>query len=271
MKRFVINHLVVAALVVSAALMSSCGKDDNGDKIKLLETITSDWGDDGYGVTKFEYDDQNRIIKISGYWDGKLEPIKTLNYGDDWIKVTWLNYDEYGDRVIVFTKTGNNTITLSTNADGYIETLTIDNDGYLSKWVDVAFDDNRSQEVTFQYQNGNLTKMTNISLRDGKKGFEEVFEFKYDDKKSPFYHCKTPKWFMQFWFFFDDIFGIGFKNNIIELIGFGEEIGYSNFSFSIEYIYEYDSDGFPTKQTSIEYEDGEVVNTRINTFTYITR
>jgi len=262
----------VTADVTLFARWREVEKNGNGNGgIKLLETITWNWGDDEDSfVTKFEYDDQNRIIKISDYLE---DFIKTLTYGDDWIKVTWtwVTYDEYSE--VVLTKTGNNTITLSSNDDDYSETLTIDNDGYLSKWVSLAFEEGSysSQEVTFQYQNGNLIKMTNIYIWGGIKGREDVFEFKYDDKKSPFYHCKTPKWFMQFWFFFDDIFGIGFKNNIIEEIRFGGEIGFGNFSFSIEYIYEYDSDGFPTKQTVTHKRDGEEDYTRINTFTYITR
>jgi hypothetical protein len=47
--------------------------------------------------------------------------------------------------------------------------------------------------------NGNLVKWTwDKTWIDGEEMGEEnsIREFKYDNNKSPMYHCKTPKWFL---------------------------------------------------------------------------
>jgi len=54
-----------------------------GEKVKLLESTTNDGGE-----LKFEYDNQNRIVKIYEYSDGKISSTKTIIYSsDDFITV----------------------------------------------------------------------------------------------------------------------------------------------------------------------------------------
>ena len=76
MKRFVLSHLLVAVLSISAAFASGGNVDG---KIKLPETITSN----GYYV-KYEYDTQNRITKISSFLDDDTpRGTTTLEYSGD--------------------------------------------------------------------------------------------------------------------------------------------------------------------------------------------
>jgi hypothetical protein len=215
MKNKVLNYLIIAAIAVSAAF-TSCKKDDDknnndNDVVKLLETIV--WKA-GYW-DKYEYDGKNRISKRSVYGDGKLYTTGTFTYsGDDLVKIAWAypDHPNYDDEE-VFEKTGN-TIKID---DGGNETLTLNNDGYLTKYVyeDEGDDWSEEIEITFEYKDGNLTKSKWIYIEDGVKE-EEVEEYKYDDKKSPFLHCKTPKWYLIFGFVGDDGF-LGLKNNLTEI------------------------------------------------------
>ena len=64
------KRVVLVALIVSAAFMASCNKDDddkdNGNgKVKLLETVSCD----GTLELKYEYDEQDRIKKKIIYED----------------------------------------------------------------------------------------------------------------------------------------------------------------------------------------------------------
>jgi len=81
-------------------------------------------------------------------------------------------------------------------------------------------------------------------------------EYSYDDKKSPFSNSKTPKWLLPY-------IGISTnKNNILRQYTSGGEI-----SFSKTYEYQYDSDGFPTKEKEEVYVEGEE-QTRITHYKY---
>jgi len=209
------------------------------EKVKLVETITYE----NYGNSaKYEYDNQSRISKISWYGGTHLERSTTLTYNsNDLVKVAhWDGYDN-STRTEEYVKNGNK-ITMTRKyenpVDNDICTINLNSDGTIAK-----FEINGSDYfTTYQYKDGNLTKYS-----DYKAG---EFEYKYDNKKSPFFNCKTPKWYMFFYFDCDDVFaGV---NNMIERSWSGE--------WADEYTYVYDEDGFPTKLTekSTRY-DGEMV------------
>ena len=255
MKRFFVNQLVIAALVVAAAF-TSCGKDENGDKVKLLETIVRDDG----SYLKFEYDNQNRITKVSRYHDGEISWTETYTYNSagDLVKVA--SDDGWEGEYV----RNANTITLM--YDGHEEGSVIINDnGYPIKVVqvddgcdDLDEDDEYGCismiEFIFTFDsNNNVTKVTYVydGVDDGGT------EFKYDNTKSPFYHCKTPKWALIL--FFLEEYEIGFTNNVIEANAHGG---------LVKYEYKFNADGYPTERTATaKDEDGDEV-TWIETFTY---
>jgi len=221
-------------MLAVALLFSACGE------VKLLESITQDGQ-----TTKFEYDDKNRIIKISSYSsEGKLGEIHILNYsGNKLIEVKVEN--SYISPQ--FTITGNairqdylqvdGGYAMTTNSDGYISEKRREDAGGCSP-PNEPYDCND----TYQYQDGNMIKNTQVCKiltaecgdeKSEEKNIEQITEFKYDSKKSPFYYSKTPGWIIQF------LLSPTYtkKNNVIEEGGKG-------------YKYEYDSDGFPTKLTT---------------------
>ena len=77
-------------------------------------------------------------------------------------------------------------------------------------------------------------------IRSGSEKTENGYDYKYDNNKSPFYYCKTPKWY------FIVHIGLGGyvqgnQNNVTEISTGGGR--------KYEYKYEYASNGFPPKCT----------------------
>lgn len=218
--------LVVAAIAIAAAF-TSCQKDDN-DKVKLLETMT--YPDGGY--YKFEYDSQNRIRKWSQYYaNGNFSESMITYIGDELTKLTFppSNYS------YEFAKDGNKiTVEEKMKNTDYTRTIYLNSDGLLEKEVNEG--EGYYYVTNNLFDNGNLVKWEHIWI-DGDIERKSIREFKYDNNKSPFYHCKTPKWFLNWNFSVK-----GSPNNVTE----ENEI---SGSWIITNEYEYDSDGFPTKCT----------------------
>jgi hypothetical protein len=91
--------------------------------------------------------------------------------------------------------------------------------------------------------------------------FDYIKPYEYDDKKTPFYYCNTPNWFLHY--FFDS----GHNNYITSII----------FMDKAEYIYEYDDDGFPVSssghgylQQTITYQTAAAVNGTSQSARYFT-
>jgi hypothetical protein len=226
-------------------------KDDDKDNsdndvVKLLKTMDSA---NGYMKYEYEYDGQNRITKRSIHEDGEIYSTETFTYsGDDLVKIVHANpnYPDYKYET-VFEKTGN-AITFD---DG--GTLTLNNDGYPTRYLNECESGDCSDESIYEYKDGNLTKSTYSTFEYGSKFSEDVYEFnKYDDKKSPFLHCKTPKWAMIFFI------TTSLKNNATET-----KYKHNGEDITIKSQYEYDRDGYPTKQTGTA--NGI---TAISTYTY---
>jgi hypothetical protein len=208
---------------------------------KLLEKIINE-----NGTIKFEYDDQIRIIKKLYYNnDGEHFNTETFTYNSDGsIKIRETNYSISGNTIttdITIDDRNDRTTNITINKDGYIVKEESAGETEGDSWGEIK---------TYQYQNGNLYKYH----REATFSYDVdsfTVEYKYDNKKSPFYYCKSPKWFLQLLPEGD----LGFNNNIVK-------------QDEITYAYEYDSDEFPTKVTiKGRYTDGKV---DITTFTYLT-
>jgi len=121
--------------------------------VQLLETVADDQGN----VQRFEYDGQNRIVKINDM---------TITYGDNLITA--------GDRKFVI---NGNTVT-EENGE-YTAAYTIDKDGYIVS-------DGSGGE--YEYENYNL-----ISVRSE---YDNTV-YSYDRMRSPFCFNSTPKWLIR--------------------------------------------------------------------------
>ena len=130
-----------------------------------------------------------------------------------------------------------------------------------------------SYSVALTWQNGNLTKADweeeRVTLRYFDwETWEEIFErteeastgtitFTHDEKKTPFYHCNTPRWFFLWrdYTWYNEYHGWYNVNNIKTLTREDESIR------TYEYTYNYD--GFPVIRTW-----GEGTTTTTETYTY---
>jgi len=220
--------------VAEAAKIAEAIEKANGCAVsnaKLLERITDE---NGRLLRKFVYDKQNRIVKIvsKDYSTVEGEPVVwnadavTITYEtDDKITVETIITKQYardeGSRSTKnFLRNGNKIIAGTDTST--INNESVNNDGYESV-----------------YNDGNLMRETEPN------GVNDT-EYSYDDKKSPFSNSKTPKWLLPY-------IGVSTnKNNILRQETSGGEI-----SFSKTYEYQYDSDGFPTKEKEEVYVEGE--------------
>ena len=225
---------IVEAAMILYAKWSDGGGNSNG-VVKLPKYIISN-----NHYEKLEYDDQNRIKKISNNMN--MDYLFTYS-GDDLVRIGVKHNDHYVDfepQIFEFVKTGNKITFTSEGINGSID---LDNDGYPTKIEQLPL------VITFQIQKGNVMKTTKKYTWNGEEG-TEVRNFKYDNKKSPFYHCKTPQWYfcmdeLDFAFsIYSSLSSFGSHNNITERT-YPVSDGISVYDATIEYIYQFDSEGYP--------------------------
>ena len=268
--------------VAFCVIITGCNKEDenkNEGVVKLLETMSEG---DGYYTTMFEYDSQNRITKVLEYRDGKLSFTNTVNYNGDEFKITSSYVDDNRDnREQIFRKTGN-TITFVNEYedDDYSSsikwTITINNDGFITKVDDIISETDCwskcetttwTSEYTFTYQGNNVTKIISVDKyikNEEVIDYTTTIDYKYDNYKSPMYHCKTPKWLL-----FTLYDGFGLYNNVTEE-KYVRTV-YDPWNRTTTYKYEYDSDGYPIKRTETSSGSGSIESEYVTIFTYITK
>ena len=244
MKKITINFLIITALFTAA--FTSCKSRGSGN-VKLIESMTSKTPD-GVFTVKFEYDDENRIVKTLNHFDGRILYTETITYNcDGSVKIVNDNIDDEKIVETHFIKNAN-TITVQSSDISYgTDAITVNKDGYILKRersYGSGEDGSWSEIINWQYQTGNFTKLTTAFHSISTSDRFPTQEFKYDNKKSPLYHCKTPKWLLAF-------YNIGLNNNIVERRYYDN----INEDWSETYTYEYDSDGFPIRQT-MKLKDG---------------
>ncbi|MDR2554769.1 MAG: hypothetical protein LBC64_05010 [Fibromonadaceae bacterium] len=249
----------LAKLALTAALglaitftLNACGK---GGDVKLLESITDE---SGGLISKFEYDKQNRIVKKYNYYEKKLNYTETITYADNIVTIEEV-YESGSKNTRKFVINGN-TVTIEGGS-----TFTINKDGY---FVRLEYDKGFK---TYKYRDdGNPIGREEEYTSDGITIASYANMDKYDDKKSPFYNCNSPKWLLQHGLnVLSSFYEYGFisKNNVLEINVGGEN------DFTTVYKYEYDGDGFPVKMTAEQaYEDvgsDKIIKTiTITRFTY---
>jgi len=228
--------------------------------VKLLETVTYDVG----VYDKFEYDNLNRLAKITGYYNNtEVGFTNTFTYdGDDLVQVLYNNSGDFD--FFEFTKNGSQITQKHTDqiGDVYITTIVLDGNGLPEKREGEASGEHGVIFVeNYEYQNGNLMRMTVIRKNsEGVTTSEDNTTYQYDNKKAPFSFCKTPKWYMLI-----NWNNYSVRNNKTEKT-------YSDGSKDV-FTYEFDSAGYPTKRTDTFYNsNGEKVGDAwVETFTYITK
>ena len=231
MKKVISNYLAVTVILLVTAFLSC-----NNEKVQLLETTTNSDG----SFEKYEYDNENRITKTLHYdKEGILILSRTISYnGENFVKVViTTRFDTDSFALFEYSKSAEKIIaTIKSKEIDSVKTITIDldNNGFPARYVSMS--DVASSAGVFEIQRDNLAKHSYHVTCDGVT-LEGSADFKYDNKKSPLYHCKTPKW----WWIVSDK-GISTQNNVIEMIHSSGE--------KVEYEYEFDSAGYPIKCTT---------------------
>jgi len=161
------------AVALGLAITFTLNACDKGGDGKLLECIADE---NGKCTMKFEYDKQNRIVKIN---DDKI------TYADNLVTVGTKKYVINGNTVTV---------------DGE-QSYIIDKDGYI---VNICGDE---ECTSLTYKDGKL-----IESQSAGGDYKSIYS--YDDKKSPFSNSNTPKWVIQLSMDYYD-YGIASKNNLL--------------------------------------------------------
>jgi len=235
-----LTYLLIAIFAISA-VFTACKPDDddeNGnEKVQLVKTATFFYSNDNDISLTCEYDNQNRITTALSRDNYKMWSYQFIYSENDLVKV--IVFDKFHGYLYLNCSKNGNEITVGTDSTQSI-TIELNSDGYpIMNGYDY-----------FQYLNGNLMSISN------PRG---ITTYKYDNKKSPFYYCKTPKWFSIYpEDNYDYLFGLN-NNNFTEEVR--KRIDSSGeYTTTRTFTYEYDNNDFPTKM----YQDGKL----IATFTY---
>jgi len=183
----------------------------------------------------YEYDSQDRISKISKYLLNNNQPfdVQIFNYNSEGHLEEIINGSK-----ITFSKNGNK-ITYN-NYEVEHNEIEINDQGFPVKYTwEIKYDKYWIIRTnTFTWLNGNLTE---YYMEEKKKiGYEESTNYStatytFDDKKSPFYHCKTPKWVL---FYFMWSSELDYNDNNVKTIKWESES-------HTTYEYIYNDEGFP--------------------------
>ena len=231
-KRLNLRSVVVIAICLKSLTAFASygnGKEVENNDVFLLKEIQFSDGE----RSVYEYNDQDRITKYTIYDDeGQSYWVSTYAYNADGDLIAQkendftITYIKDGNKITFVDEDGGRT-EIELNAQG----LPV-KDTYEWEWVseDEKFWSKYTTALT--WLNGNLIKTeAEDEWEAGSEASSETSSttYTYDDKKTPLYNCKTPKWFL----WWD---GYNINNNIKTL---------EKDDFTVTYEYTYNDDGFP--------------------------
>ena len=235
-------------MTLFSAVLTSCEKDKD-EMVYLLRTTS--WGDE---IDEFMYDNQNRIARYSSHsrTSPNYKTVFSLSYNNEGDLISIMKESTAESIVETFTKS-DNIITIKrmclggfcegANFDNINESFVINEQGlpekYMNEW--------RNQKISYiyQYQNDNLSKLI-FEENYNTHIYSGTITYIYDDKKSPFYHCKTPKWYLLYYY---GALQCG-QNNVRVIIHETNQNGNSSYQKDA-FTYTYNAAGFPiTRETN---------------------
>ncbi|MCL2072471.1 MAG: hypothetical protein FWH18_00965 [Marinilabiliaceae bacterium] len=239
--------LVFFTFLVSAVMFYNCEDNENngnngngdGDIYLPLDIINEDES------LTFEYDGQSRITQMTENFQNSVYMLSYNNAGD---LISMRFVSSSSSYTETYTKK-DNTLTITYSDSDETTSIELSAEGHLQK----LFGENG--HINFEYKNGNLIKI------EGEGDYIDYIEtYTYDDKKSPFYHCKTPKWWF-IWLFRidDDTYFCGLQNNIKTMESNWQsvtcEFTYNDYGFPLTQIVEaIDDYGSKRVTNSYRYE-----------------
>jgi YD repeat-containing protein len=182
------KKLLFTTAIISL-LFAGCNKDNNGDdpndpsteRVKKLPSRIIVTNFLHIDTINFQYDDQNRLTKITDRWS---ENTITYNVSGNPINVIWRWLPTGIHYTTPLQHRGNQIFTYAYSPVGrYDDTLTIDANGRLEK----------SSTRTYIYSsNGNLTNIISFGNDTVK------FEYANSNARSIWRHINTPDWFLTY-------------------------------------------------------------------------
>ncbi|MDR2424336.1 MAG: BACON domain-containing protein [Prevotellaceae bacterium] len=193
-----------------------------------------------YGMLarKYEYGDKHRFTKILDYSleTGELVATTTITY--DPVQLIEKNVDGVVRTTNVYLFEQGLLAMCGADTAWYIESL---NDAGLPNIVEF-----KRKKDTFTYdETGNITERIDawsigfIHPSGVISGGTTVGRYEYDDKKSPFYACTSPKWLVLLLCNYHDIF-----NNVASVSYNNERV--------FRYTHTYDADGYITRNDELQ-------------------
>jgi len=192
------------ALATIGFLFIGCNRDDNdngyenGETRKLPSKMTATWlnefGDPNHWFQTFEYDAQNRLIKVIswnelGDWADTLQflyetgntPTKMLARGRDGEYMGQReNTFEYVDNLVIIIREGVGWISR--------DTVELNASNQMVRWI---IDGEGGEGIEYN-SNGNISRLV--------RNEHSIVEISYSNKKSIFRYANIPSWLM-FWIF----------------------------------------------------------------------
>jgi len=233
------SSIILIVALMLAAVGCGGGRGSGGDDDENI-ILLAEYSSNQRHWEKFEYDDNNRITKIEYYDEDELYGFCKLTYNS----VGNLISTEYEDgSKYEFTKDGA-IITWSAEVTHWDRdyardivykmnyTVELNEQGMIGKYT---YDETIGRErkitiILFEYDGKNIIKTTD-------QNGENAQTFTYDDKKSPFYYCNTPQWYL--WYNFFKGATLGIHNNVVD-----DE----HETRTVTFDFEYNDDGFPVSR-----------------------
>ena len=201
-ERYATITVTVAGAETKTIAVTQAG-DETKDVI-LLEEMVVRYSSQYEWVSRyvFEYDAQHHITKRYRYDNEALIDILTFNFSENLVTISHNLYDgvypSYGKKgnVICYSQAASS-YCIEVNAKEIPVKQTIHRWGQMQKFSSTT-------TYTYTWVNGNLTiadyEENGVSSQRGEYEESGTETYTYDKKKSPFYHCATPKWFIWWWF-----------------------------------------------------------------------
>ena len=154
----------------------------------------------------FEYDEHCRVSRRAYYHDSILVELMAYTYSEDLIRSFdyVLGYGSYNplfrkqNNIISFRMPTHNEFEIELNAEGFPIKRK-------HEWRGIMYPGWSTTINNFTWENGNLIKANNREFGENWDGRYERFDtvaYTYDNMKSPFSLCATPRWFV--WWLFGD-------------------------------------------------------------------
>ena len=230
------KKMLLFALPLMVMCFVSCEKDNGNDGNtvqKLVKEIS--WIEDGYSVVRtYEYDSQNRIIKLIETWDESFVSETIVEYDGNTITESW--------------REGTNGVWDNEGRDIYY----LDNNGYVIKYESI-YEGEISSSVTYEYENGYLKREVGSMTEEYEWQNGDIVR---DSNRKIQYLENEDKMNVDFLNYSASISyaGIKFQGTCSKhlMSGYGNDSQWNNRT------YEFDSAGYPTKIRDInEYRTME--------------